>query len=619
MRNLNVDHIWRTLGPLGKYQCKQIASYLLSLASWAFQGINIVFIGYRPDFRCKAGQNDTRMSNITGMQKEFKQCEIVSYINTSEGVLETSTPCENGWEYAAPADRSFVTEWDFVCQKAELGELTQVLYLAGMMAGTFVFPTLSDRFGRKPVMVLSHVFFFGIALGTAFSGNFVVFVIFRFLTGFFNQGLLAGTTLSLETLPAEIRHYCEVLALLFWTSFMCLVSPIAYALRDFPWKYLQLTYAMCSAWSIFQWWMTDESLRWVIANGQIDRAKEIIKNACKWNKKNYGEVMETINWGDLVDTDSKALAMTNVPESKNVENGQNVWEDKDVFIRRNSDIAHLNDGQEDSIVENGEADRDILVKQEFNLENSNGGQNVGEVREKLIKVKKYTMFDIFKHKSILLVSMIMWYVWICDSFVYFGLYMTSSDFYGDRYLNFFLSALVEYPSCFLEYMLLARIGRKWTAMIGHFIAAVGLGVATALTYTAGSSTSMFGAATAFMLVGKMGITTGYSSIYLTTPELYPTNMRNIGLGVCSFMEKVGSMIAPFSRNVSTKIKWLPPCVFAVMCLIAVLLFAFVPETNGVELPQTIEELQEWYRGNKFELRIGKNRHVIKDTEDRNLN
>jgi hypothetical protein len=36
---------------------------------------------------------------------------------------------------------------------------------------------------------------------------------------------------------------------------------------------------------------------------------------------------------------------------------------------------------------------------------------------------------------------------------------------------------------------------------------------------------MLTAATAFMLIGKMGITTGYSSIYLTTPELYPTNMR----------------------------------------------------------------------------------------------
>jgi NifB/MoaA-like Fe-S oxidoreductase len=38
------------------------------------------------------------------------------------------------------------------------------------------------------------------------------------------------------------------------------------------------------------------------------------------------------------------------------------------------------------------------------------------------------------------------------------------------------------------------------------------------------------------------------------------------------------------------------------------LFAFVPETNGVELPQTIDELTEWYRVNKFNLKFGKNVH-----------
>ncbi|XP_053381640.1 organic cation transporter-like protein [Mercenaria mercenaria] len=615
MRNVNVDHIWRTLGPLGKYQLKQQAIYLLSLISWAFQGLNIVFIGHRPGFHCKPTHNGTLMNNTLGIQKDYEQCEIVSYVNTSDGVLETSTPCENGWEYDSPADRSFVTEWNLVCQNAELGELTQVLYLAGMMIGTFVFPTLSDRFGRKPVMILSHVVFFGVSLATAFSANYVVFVIFRFLTGLFQQGLLAGTTLSLETFPTEIRHYCAVWALLFWTSVTALMSPIAYALRDYPWKYIQITYAMCSAWSILQWWTIDESLCWVIANNQIDRAKEIIKNACKWNKKNYGEVMETIGLGDLVDTDSKALPMNNQSKSKNVEYSQISEANMDAFFRQISGIDYPSHGQKNGNIGNNSADLDPLILPMPKFKDSNDNLKNGEFDDDKIEVRKYTMFDIFKHKRILIVSMILWYTWICDSFVYYGLYLSSSALYGDRYINFFLSALVEYPSCFMQYFILHRIGRKWTAVIGHCIAAIGLGVATALTFTAGENTTMLGAATAFMLIGKMGITTGYNTVYLTTPELYPTNMRNIGLGVCSFMEKVGSMIAPFSRNVSSKIGWLPPCVFAVMCLITVLLFAFVPETNGVELPQTIEELSDWYRVNKFELKIGKNKRASKKTED----
>ena len=51
-----------------------------------------------------------------------------------------------------------------------------------------------------------------------------------------------------------------------------------------------------------------------------------------------------------------------------------------------------------------------------------------------------------------------------------------------------------------------------------------------------------------------------------------------------------------------------------MSLLAVLLFAFIPETYGVELPQRMEELTDWYNVNNFELTIGKNTHAIKTEE-----
>lgn len=52
-----------------------------------------------------------------------------------------------------------------------------------------------------------------------------------------------------------------------------------------------------------------------------------------------------------------------------------------------------------------------------------------------------------------------------------------------------------------------------------------------------------------------------------------------------------------------------------LCIVTVFLFAFVPETNGVELPQTLEELSEWYKVNKFEMKFGKNKHVKSKASD----
>ena len=62
---------------------------------------------------------------------------------------------------------------------------------------------------------------------------------------------------------------------------------------------------------------------------------------------------------------------------------------------------------------------------------------------------------------------------------------------------------------------------------------------------------------------------------------------------------------------SKQISWLPGCIFAILNLITIVMFAFVPETNGIELPQTIEELTEWYKVNKFSMKIGKNAEVDK--------
>ena len=53
--------------------------------------------------------------------------------------------------------------------------------------------------------------------------------------------------------------------------------------------------------------MLDESLRWVIANGQIDRAKAIIKNACKWNNKDYDEIIQKSGLADINTSKTKPV------------------------------------------------------------------------------------------------------------------------------------------------------------------------------------------------------------------------------------------------------------------------------------------------------------------------
>lgn len=47
------------------------------------------------------------------------------------------------------------------------------------------------------------------------------------------------------------------------------------------------------------------------------------------------------------------------------------------------------------------------------------------------------------------------------------------------------------------------------------------------------------------MVGKFGISAAFSSIYLVSAELFPTVMRNFGMGCSSTLARVGSAVSPY--------------------------------------------------------------------------
>lgn len=47
------------------------------------------------------------------------------------------------------------------------------------------------------------------------------------------------------------------------------------------------------------------------------------------------------------------------------------------------------------------------------------------------------------------------------------------------------------------------------------------------------------------MVGKFGITAAFSMVYVYTAELYPTVVRNMGVGVSSMASRLGSILSPY--------------------------------------------------------------------------
>lgn len=50
--------------------------------------------------------------------------------------------------------------------------------------------------------------------------------------------------------------------------------------------------------------------------------------------------------------------------------------------------------------------------------------------------------------------------------------------------------------------------------------------------------------------------------------------------------------------------WAPGAVFSVMCFVVIVIVVYLPETRGIDLPQTLEEVKTWYAENSG-IKLGK--------------
>lgn len=90
-------------------------------------------------------------------------------------------------------------------------------------------------------------------------------------------------------------------------------------------------------------------------------------------------------------------------------------------------------------------------------------------------------------------------------------------------------------------------------------------------------------------IGLWGLSISFATVYLYAGELFPTVVRNSGVGLSSTVARIGSMLAPFVATFAHTCAWLPPLIFGIVPLIGAGLCVLLPDTRGKKLPDTLEE------------------------------
>ncbi|XP_052392412.1 solute carrier family 22 member 5 [Carassius gibelio] len=224
-------------------------------------------------------------------------------------------------------------------------------------------------------------------------------------------------------------------------------------------------------------------------------------------------------------------------------------------------------------------------------------------REPQVKqINTFSVLDVLRTRDIRETTLLCLLLWMAINIGYFGLSLNTTNLSGDPFLNCFLSAVTEVPAYIVSTLLLKSCPRR--PVLSAFLV-LGGGFLLLLQLIPDSLNTL---ALALEMAGKFGFTMSFTVVYIYTAELYPTVLRNLGMGLCSSAARIGSITAPYIIFLGTYSRYLPYILMGSLTMASSITNMFLPETFEKELPETLEQMQRckrFIRRDKHSLEEGK--------------
>uniref|UniRef100_A0AAY5KCY6 Solute carrier family 22 member 6 n=1 Tax=Esox lucius TaxID=8010 RepID=A0AAY5KCY6_ESOLU len=496
------------VGGFGRFQLIHVT--LLSIPGLLMASQNLLnnFTAGMPGHHCTIPNRTSIASSHNFSLSEVDDSNISAIRPTNFTDFETEM-CLDGWTYDKTEFLStIVSEWDLVCTLRPLKQMSQTIYMGGVLSGAIIFGGLSDRFGRKALLIWSYFQLATLGTCTAFSPSYVTYCVLRFMTGMAVSGvILNAVSLKVEWIPTKTRTLVGTLSSFFFTFGQMVLAGIAYSLRD--WRKLQI--AVCAPFFIFflySWWYS-ESARWLVLNRRSDEALKHLHRVAKINGK--PEKIEKITLEVLE--------------------------------------SHMHK----------------------EIQSSKG---------------TYTAYDLIRTVVMRRISLCLMIVWFSTSFAYYGLAMDLQKFGVNIYLMQIIFGMVDFPAKLMALGSLTFLGRRVTQGTCLLMSAVMIFANIFVP------TDMQSVRTTLACLGKGFTSASFTCVYLFTGELYPTVIRQTGMGFVSTMARIGSMAAPAVLILDEVMPALPSIVYGGAAVVAGIIAFFLPETLNIPLPDTIGDVEE---------------------------
>jgi OCT family organic cation transporter-like MFS transporter 4/5 len=139
------------------------------------------------------------------------------------------------------------------------------------------------------------------------------------------------------------------------------------------------------------------------------------------------------------------------------------------------------------------------------------------------------------------------------------------------------------------------MGRRWSHTILLFLNTIFL----LINALVANDPSLATVVTVFCLLAKFNCTATFIIVYIQSIELFPTCVRNTGMGLTlciSMIIGIGGPYVVYLGSVDTR---LPYAILAILCFLGTIAASLLPETVGVDLPESLSEAEAFGKDQKF--------------------
>ncbi|XP_037699969.1 solute carrier family 22 member 7 isoform X5 [Choloepus didactylus] len=339
-------------------------------------------------------------------------------------------------------------------------------------------------------------------------------------------------SLELEWLDVGHRTVAGVLSSTFWTVGVILLALVGYLIRD--WRWLLLAVTLPCAPGILSLWWVPESARWLLTQGRVEEAHVYLLRCARINGQPVG--------------------------------------DNGLSQERRGDPERAMCPAEDT--------KPSLMSQPHLLYQALNKVAIGER-----VAHKPSYLDLFRTPRLRHISLCCMVVWFGVNFSYYGLSLNVSGLGLNVYQTQLLFGAVELPSKLLVYLSVRHAGRRLTQAGSLLGTAVTVGIRLLVSSEMGSWS------TALAVMGKGFSEAAFTTAYLFTSELYPTVLRQTGMGLTALVGRLGGSLAPLAALLDGVWLPLPKLTYGGIALLAACTALLLPETRQIQLPETIQDVE----------------------------